>query len=63
MQPADARDGRDPRRSVRRLKIEADGDRWKGFIKPKIRLMGYWLERAGFKPSTHVHVTCASLLA
>jgi hypothetical protein len=35
---------------VRTLKIEADGDRWKG-IKPKIRLMGRWLERAGFRPA------------
>lgn len=43
--------------SVRILKIEARGDRWKGF-KPKIRLMGRWLERAGFKPGTRVAVTC-----
>jgi hypothetical protein len=42
---------------VRTLKIEADGDRWKG-IKPKIRLMGQWLERAGFKPGTRVSVRC-----
>lgn len=40
------------------LKIEADGDTWKGLIKPKIRLMGRWLERAGFSPGRHVHVTC-----
>ena len=40
------------------LKIEADGDAWKGLIKPKIRLMGRWLERAGFIPGRHVHVTC-----
>ena len=44
--------------SVRTLKIEADGDFWKGLIKPKIRLVGRWLERAGFKPGSHVHVTC-----
>ena len=44
---------------VRTLKIEADGDRWKGF-KPKIRLMGYWLERAGFNPGNRVHVTCVA---
>ena len=43
---------------IRTLKIEASGDLWKGLIKPKIRLMGYWLERAGFKPGTHVHVKC-----
>ena len=43
---------------VRKLKIEADGDFSKRAIKPKIRLMGRWLERAGFKPDTHVHVRC-----
>lgn len=43
---------------IRTLKIEADGDLWKGLVKPKIRLMGRWLERAGFKPGEHVHVTC-----
>jgi hypothetical protein len=42
------------------LKIEADGDTWKGLIKPKIRLMGRWLERAGFKPNSRVHVTCVA---
>jgi hypothetical protein len=45
---------------VRMLKIEADGDFFKGLIKPKIRLMGYWLERAGFRPGKRVHVTCVS---
>ncbi|MEW6156569.1 MAG: SymE family type I addiction module toxin [Verrucomicrobiota bacterium] len=44
---------------VRNLKIEADGDRWKG-IKPKIRLMGRWLEGAGFKPGGRVQVTCVA---
>jgi cell division inhibitor SulA len=39
------------------LKIEEEGDRWKGKIKPKIRLTGHWLERAGFKPGNHVRVT------
>jgi len=48
----------EPQAPFRRLKIEADGDAWKGFIKPKIRLMGRWLERAGFKPGNHVEVTC-----
>ena len=42
------------------LKIEADGDTWKGLIKPKIRLMGRWLERAGFSPGSHVHVLCVA---
>jgi hypothetical protein len=45
---------------MRKLKIEADGDGWKGTIKPKIRLMGRWLERAGFEPGKHVHVTCVA---
>jgi hypothetical protein len=41
----------------RTLKIEEHGDPYKGKIKPKIRLCGYWLELAGFKPGTHVSVT------
>jgi hypothetical protein len=41
----------------RDLKIEPHGDSWKGPIKPKIRLIGRWLERAGFKPGSRVHVT------
>ena len=45
---------------VRMLKIEADGDFWKGLTKPKIRLMGRWLERAGFSPGNRVHVTCVA---
>jgi hypothetical protein len=45
-------------RSVRTLKIEADGDFFKRRIKPKIRMMGYWLERAGFRAGNRVHVTC-----
>jgi Toxin SymE, type I toxin-antitoxin system len=43
---------------VRKLKIEASGDFWKGLIKPKIRLTGRWLEEAGFRPGSRVHVTC-----
>ena len=46
--------------AVRQLKIEAEGDFWKGLMKPKIRLMGRWLERAGFKPGSRVHVTCVA---
>jgi len=56
----DAHESPQPRKSdppVRLLKIEVDGDRWKG-IKPKIRLMGRWLERAGFRPDTRVQVRC-----
>ena len=48
----------DPKQSVRRLKIEEHGDYFRGRIKPKIRLMGQWLERAGFKPGTRVSVRC-----
>jgi len=44
--------------AVRSLKIEAEGDRWKAPLKPKIRLMGRWLEQAGFKPGTRVQVKC-----
>ncbi|MHB9009906.1 MAG: hypothetical protein ACYDC1_23595 [Limisphaerales bacterium] len=25
-----------------------------------MRITGRWLERAGFKPGTHVHVTCVA---
>lgn len=46
------------KKTVRTLKIEAVGEFWLGLIKPKIRLTGYWLERAGFEPGTHVQVTC-----
>ena len=48
----------EPAPPVRTLKIEAEGDGWKGLIKPKIRLVGRWLERAGFRPGTRVSVTC-----
>ena len=50
---ADLRD----RRTYRSLKIEADGDGWAKKIKPKIRLKGKWLERAGFRPGSRVKVT------
>jgi len=49
---------RKPDPSVRTLKIEEDGDFFRRRIKPKIRLTGRWLERAGFKPGTRVSVTC-----
>jgi len=48
----------DSEQSVRRLKIEEHGDFFTGRVKPKIRLMGHWLERAGFKPGRHVSVRC-----
>ncbi len=47
-----------PQQSVRTLQIEEEGDPWKAPIKPKIRLLGRWLERAGFKPGNRVQVTC-----
>jgi hypothetical protein len=47
----------EPDAPVRTLKIEADGDFSKGLIKPKIRITGQWLERAGFNPGSHVQVT------
>jgi hypothetical protein len=46
--------------TIRTLKIEAVGEFWRGLIKPKIRLTGHWLERAGFKPGTHVQVICVA---
>jgi hypothetical protein len=46
-----------PRRT---LKIEAEGDPWKGVVKPKIRLMGRWLEQAGFRPGLRVQITCVA---
>ena len=60
MQQSDPLDRIEPSASVRLLKIEADGDSWKGFIKPKIRLTGRWLERAGFKPGHRVRVVCVA---
>jgi hypothetical protein len=47
-----------PKAKSRTLKIEADGDQCYGKIKPKIRLRGKWLERAGFKPGNRVSVKC-----
>jgi hypothetical protein len=44
---------------ARTLKIEAIGDFAKGKIKPRIRLNGHWLEKAGFKPGhrAEIHLT------
>ena len=49
-----------PHLSVRTLKIEPHGDFSKGLIKAKIRLIGRWLEEAGFRPGHHVRVTCVA---
>ena len=38
------------------LKIEAIGDFARCKVKPRIRLSGYWLERAGFKPGHRVAI-------
>src|ERR1700683_3798765 len=63
VQTSDVQESSSPRpieqhQPARTLKIEAEGDFWKGLTKPKIRLMGRWLERAGFRPGNRVHVTC-----
>ena len=49
-----------PKPPVRTLKIEADGDFWKGLINPKIRIKGHSLERAGFRPGNRVQVACVA---
>ena len=41
---------------ARTLKIEAIGDFARHKIKPRIRLTGQWLERAGFKPGHRVEI-------
>jgi hypothetical protein len=48
----------------RSLKIEAVGDFAYRKIKPRIRLSGHWLERAGFKPEhrAEIHVSRAGEL-
>lgn len=43
---------------VRSLKIEAEGDRFKGRLKSKIRISGHWLRHAGFSPGDRVSVIC-----
>jgi hypothetical protein len=45
-----------PSLKQRTLKIEAIGDYARGKIKPRIRLTGCWLDRAGFKPGQRVEV-------
>ena len=49
-----------PETKVRRLKVEEHGDGWKNGLKPKIRLIGRWLEQAGFRPGSHVHIISVS---
>lgn len=42
--------------NTRTLAIERTGDFWRGTTKPRIRIAGQWLERAGFKPGHRVEV-------
>lgn len=44
--------------STRTLKIEEEGDFSENRVRPKIRLVGRWLEKAGFNPGGRVHVVC-----
>jgi hypothetical protein len=46
--------------NTRSLKIEATGDFAANQIKPKIRLLGKWLERAGFIPGNRVQILCVA---
>ena len=47
-----------PCAALRTLKIEEEGDFSVNRVKPKIRLMGRWLEKAGFRPGGRVQVVC-----
>ncbi len=38
------------------LRIEKTGDFYAGKVRPRIRLAGRWLEKAGFKPGHRVQV-------
>jgi len=40
----------------RKLKIEATGDFFARKVKPRIRLTGHWLARAGFPPGEFVEI-------
>jgi hypothetical protein len=41
----------------RSLKVEAEGDPWRSKLKPKLRLVGRWLEQMGFPPGGRVEVS------
>ena len=45
-----------PGPNQRTLKIETVGDFACGEVKPRIRLSGYWLAQAGFKPGHRVEI-------
>ena len=40
----------------RNVKIEATGDFWRGRVRPRIVLVGKWLEAAGFKSGHRVEI-------
>jgi len=44
---------------ARSLAIEAEGDSFANKLKPKIRLCGKWLEKAGFRPGHRVQIQIA----
>lgn len=50
------KDGAIPGINRRSLKIEAVGDFARRQVKPRIRLSGHWLERAGFMPGHRVDI-------
>jgi Toxin SymE, type I toxin-antitoxin system len=56
--PSTAQSGGNGRRALRPriLKIEEDGDFYASKVRPRIRLSGRWLERAGFRPGHRVQV-------
>ena len=60
MQDSNCLERTDPHPPVRTLKIEVHGDFSKGLRKARIRLIGHWLERAGFSPGNRVRVTCVA---
>jgi len=47
-----------PLRPTRALTIGASGDLSRGLGVPRIHLMGFWLEQAGFKMDGRIDVTC-----
>jgi hypothetical protein len=49
--------GRNDPHNPRIIKVEESGDLFYSGIKPKIRLCGLWLQRAGFVPGNFVSIT------
>ena len=52
----ETRDGTVTGKPSHTLKIEAVGDFAGRKIKPRIRISGYWVEQAGFKPGHRVTI-------